>query len=793
MALSKSIKGITIEFSGDTKKLDKALREVKAEAKGVDKSLKDVNRQLKLNPRNTELLSQKQTLLRTKIGQTKKELDALRATQAKLDDDPAVDKNSQEYMELRREIMKTEQKLKQLEKEQKKLDQVKFENLGNRIQDIGKKFETVGKGMTKYVTGPLAALAAGSIAAFAELDKGLDIVTTKTGATGDDLAAMKQTVKDLATEIPTDFETAGAAVGEVNTRFGATGQELEDLSGKFIKFSKINNTDVSSSIDGVQKAMAAYGLTSDKTGEMLDTLTLVGQKTGISMDQLVGAMTTAAPQMQAMGLDANQAAFFIGGLETSGIDSAKALTGLNKAIVNGAKEGKTLPEVMTEIQDSIVNATSETEAMNAATEIFGAKAGPAIATAARNGSLDFSALASSAEDASGTLERTFNDTLDPIDTFKMTLNGLKVTGAEVGTTLLQMLQPILENLAGKLKQLSEWWNNLSPGMQSFIIKVAGIAAAIGPAAIAIGKLLTGVGGLIRFIPKLIQGIGMITKVMMANPWMLLIMGIVAAIVLIATHWEQVKAVILKVWEVLKTVAQTVWEAIKQSIVVPIQTVITFLQAAWEKIKAAAKIAWNVIKTVITAPIKIAIATVKAAINGLKSFISGAFNAIKSIASSVWNGIKTVIISPIQTAMEFIKGIIKKIKGFFPLKLGKLFSDIKLPKLNITKGQAPWGIAGKGKKPKFSLDWVSWYKTGGIFTSPSVIGVGEAGPEAVIPIDRLGEMLNATAGNIVNGINGSLNLQPAGGQIVIPVYLFPSGPKAGETVVDLYDTYKRRLG
>lgn len=121
MALGKNIKGITIEFNGNTTKLERALKDVKNDAKGVDKELRDVNRLLKMDPHNTELLAQKQTLLRTKIHQTKEELAALKATQSRLDDDPAVDKTSRDYMELRREIIRTEQKLKNLEKDEREL------------------------------------------------------------------------------------------------------------------------------------------------------------------------------------------------------------------------------------------------------------------------------------------------------------------------------------------------------------------------------------------------------------------------------------------------------------------------------------------------------------------------------------------------------------------------------------------------------------------------------------------------------------------------------------------------
>ena len=89
----------------------------------------------------------------------------------------------------------------------------------------------------------------------------MDIITQKTGASGKALKEMQDSMKTLATSIPTDFETAGAAIGEVNTRFGLTGQKLEELSGKFIKqFAQLNNLDVSTDIDNTQKVISAFGL-----------------------------------------------------------------------------------------------------------------------------------------------------------------------------------------------------------------------------------------------------------------------------------------------------------------------------------------------------------------------------------------------------------------------------------------------------------------------------------------------------------------------------------------------------
>ena len=734
MALGKNIKGITIEFQGDTTKLGKAITEADKKTKSLDSQLKAVNRSLKFNPGNTELLAQKQQLLGKKVEETKNKLTALKDAQAKLDDDPAVDKTSQDYMELRREIIETESKLNHFEQQLKELNNIKFEQVGKRVQDVGNKMKSVGDNMTKYVTGPLVAGAAGSVKAFQEVDAGLDIVTQKTGASGKELDAMKESAKNLAQEIPTDFETAGSAIGEVNTRFGLTGTALEDLSGKFIKFADLNNTDVSTSIDTVQKAMAAYGVEAEDAGGFLDVLNKAGQDTGVGMDQLTQAMVNNAPVLQSMGFNADQAAFFVAQLEKTGVDSSAALGGLQKALVNGAKEGKSMGEVLDEVQGSIVNAGSDTEALAAATEIFGAKAAPKMATALRNGSLDLDALANSAVDASGSVEKTFEDTMDPADKFTKAMNGLKVTGYEVGAVLLDTLAPAIEQLGNFLKGLAEKWKNLSPETQGFILKMAGLVAVIGPALSIIGRMTIGIGGLITVLPKLIGGFtsvigifGKLASTLLTNPWGLVAMAAIAAIVLIVKNWDKIKEFFSKLWEKVKEIFTTVWETIKGALLGVWNGIKAGAKAVFEGIKAyflfilniyktIFKTAFNVIKNYIINPIKNAVESVKQFFNNMHIAINRRIMLLRMSVKNTFEKIKNAITKPIEKAKDIIKGIIDKIKSFFNF-------DFKLPKIKLPH----FSISGT-----FSLDppsiphiSVSWYKkameNAMVLNSPTIFG------------------------------------------------------------------------
>lgn len=707
MAGSK-IKGITIEFNGDTTKLGRALNDINSKAKGVDKDLRQVNKDLKFNPKNTELIAQKQTLLKQKIEQSKKQLEAFRAAQARMDDDPAVDKTSQEYMELRRNIIECESRIKHFNSELEKTRRAKFDQVGSKFQEIGGKMTAVGKGLTTHVTAPILAVGAASVKAFDEVKNGLNIVTQKTGATGKELEKMQTSARNLAKTIPTDFETAGTAIGEVNTRFGVTGKQLENLSGQYVKFAKVNGVDLNNSIDQTQKALSAFGKSASDAPALLDALTRAGQQSGASVDTLAAGLIQNAAAFQQLGLGMNESVTLMAQLEKSGANSETVMQGLRKALKNAAKDGIPLDQALTDLQNTIKNGKGDMDGLTAAYDLFG-KSGDQVFNAVKNGSIDFTQLGQSAESSKGALDAVFNDTLTPAEQFQTTLNTVKDVGYEVGAQLMEMLVPVLKKISKWMQKISEWWAALDPETQNMIIKIALIVAAIGPLLVVLGKISTGIGAIIKLLPMLASPAGIAV---------LAIGGIIAAGVLLIKNWD--------------------------------------------KIKAAAK--------------------------KLGDWLGAKWSAIKEKTASAWEAIKDAALWPFRKLRDGIKAIIEKIRGFFSFDWH--LPNIPLPHFSI---QPPgWRLRDllDGEIPSLGIDW---YAKGGIFRSPSVIGVGEAGAEAVLPIDKLSGMLNSMADNIVNGI---VSVQGMGGKaqdIVIPIYLYPSGPKMGEETVRMYDRYKRQLG
>ena len=543
----------------------------------------------KKNAKETELLNKQIDLQKQRLQELEKGLEASKKKYGENSNETlkwqqAVNNAQAELADLQAELQKTsgESGLGALGKA--------LEETGNKMEEIGGKVTKVGEGLTKSVTAPIVGLGAASLKAFSEVDKGHDALVKLTGATGDQLEAMQTSMENLATSMPTTFEEAGNAVGEVNTRFGLTGDALEDLSGQFIKFASLNNTDVSSSIDSVQKAMDAFGLQAEDASGFLDTLNAVGQNTGISMDSLTSLMITNATAFQELGLGASDAANLLGTLEKSGIDTSTVMTGLKKAQAEAAKEGTDMSTVLEQAFSSSGDAV----------DIFGSKAGPQLYAAMQNGVIsldDFTASADGVNDSVGSVSDTFDATLDPMDQWQETLNQITLAGAELGNAVGPVLVPIIQGLAEGAKSAAEWFGNLDEDQQKTIVTIGGLVAAIGPVLSVGGKLISGVGSLIGVGGKLIGGIGSLG--LSFNPVMLAIAGAIAAGVLLYQNWDTIKDTaeiiakgIADAWNTVKSKTADTWNNVKETISSTIEGARDRVRSAIDRIKGFFNFSWS---------------------------------------------------------------------------------------------------------------------------------------------------------------------------------------------------------
>lgn len=361
-----------------------------------------------------------------------------------------------------------------------------------KIEEAGEKVSNVGKKMSIGVTAPIVAAGAAGLAAFSEVDEALDTIITKTGATGDVADSLATSFENVGSNTHLELQTVGEAIGEVNTQFGFMDKKLEDSTNYILQFAEINGTDVSQSAIYARQAIEAYDLSYDDLNKVLDVTTKTSQNTGQAVDSLFDSAIKGAPQIKQLGLSFGEGVTLMGQFEQAGIDGNAALSSLSKATVTYAKDGKSLSEGLGELQDKIMNASSETDAINAAAEVFGTKGGPRMADAIRRGTLNLEDLAKIADESQGSVGETFEATLDPIDKSNQAMNNAKLALADVGESVQISLLPFFEMAIDALKSFKGWWDSLDQGTKNWIITLAGIAAVIGPALVVIGTLMSSV-------------------------------------------------------------------------------------------------------------------------------------------------------------------------------------------------------------------------------------------------------------------------------------------------------------
>ena len=588
-------------------------------------------------------------------------------------DEIAISKKRAELNQAQAKLNEYEKSLKdvneQLEGHDSKLKEWggKLQDAGTKLGNVSDKMKDTGKTMTTHVTAPIVAGGVAAVAAFNEVDGAADILIQKTGAQGKAFEDMKTIMEDIATTIPTDFETAANAVGEVNTRFGVTGQQLQDLSTKYIEFSTLNNVDVPSSIDNTQKALAAFGLDANSAGMLLDVLNKTGQNTGVSMEALTSGLIQNGAAFQEMGLSIDQATVFMGQMETSGANSETVMQGLRKALKNATEDGIPLNQALQDLQSTIANGKGGVDGLTAAYDLFG-KSGDQIYAAVRNGTLDFTQLASSQnilKNSTDSVSKSYQDTVDPIDEMKMAMNDAKVIGADIVTTAMPMIRDALEGLRNLLKDLKEWWNGLSEGEQDNILKFIAIAAVAGP-------VISVLASLIGIISGVSTALGFLTTTTItfegvAFPIIAVIAAIAAAItavVLVIKNWGKITEWLGGIWEGIKNLAGTVWNGITSIVGGAVDGVKSVVGKAWDGIKSVTGTVFGAVKD-----------TVTGAFSKAKDFVGGAVDKIKSGVGKAWDGIKSKTGEAFGKVKDFIVDNFNKSNEARAQILGKIKDGI----------------------------------------------------------------------------------------------------------------------
>ena len=390
--------------------------------------------------------------------------------------------------------------------------------------------DLVASGIKAMIDG-LKDLANAAKEAYSEFDTANDTMVAKTGATGEALGALRDTYVDVSKNIVADSEDIASAIGQINTKFGLTGDELQSFSEKMLKFSQLNNTDVSTSIDNVYSAMTAWGISMEDADEFLDLLNATGQRTGANVDKLTSSLTTNAASLKDMGFTAEEATSFLGKLEMAGISSDTVMQGLKKAFTNAAQEGKSTKEMLAELQESMTSTKSDTEKTVDAIDLFGNRAGPAIAEACKSGRLDFEDLGKAMEDYEDNLDTTYDATLDASDKIALAFQGMK---AEAGQYLKEMMEESGDEVESVLDVVKDAFKTVMDALKS---NAPEIKNTIKNVITTIAKLIKGLVNNFSNIVAIVKDVG---KVLIASFVVTKIASFVTAVVGLVRTFQTLK-------------------------------------------------------------------------------------------------------------------------------------------------------------------------------------------------------------------------------------------------------------
>lgn len=541
-----------------------------------------------------------------------------------------------------------------------------------------------------------------------------------TGASGEALDGLNRSAKAAFGSIAdadADLNSISAILAELNTRFGVTGDEAEDLTRKVSNFAQHTGTDGVGAVDSIADIMHRWGLDMEDVDGLLDDLTTANQSCQMSVDQLSGYLVNNSTQFQELGYSTEDALAMLISLSDGGANVGTVMSGLTKGVGNLSEVTDDVPGAFQDAVDAIAECGSVSEALQAQVgdtgktveEIFGKKAAQELATNIQNGSFSIEGWTQALQENDGALQSTTENATTMQDAMSQAANNVSLA---LGSTFAPAIADVVTQVAQVITQVAQVVQD-SPMLQAVVMGVA-VALGILAAALAISAVIQGVT----------TAFGMLNTVLFANPIFLVVTAIaalVAALIYAYNNCEEFRAIVNAAFAAVRNVATNVFTSVRNTVT----TVFNTISSIAHSISATLSSVWNGIRT-----------TASSVWNSIRSTASSIWNSIRSTASSVWNGIKTAITNPIQSASSTVQGIINRIKGFFPISIGRIMSNLKLPHFSIS-GEFS---LNPPSVPHFDIDW---YAKGIVFNAPTLIptmngvkGVGEAGPEAVSPISVL---------------------------------------------------------
>lgn len=399
----------------------------------------------------------------------------------------------------------------------------KFAEMGDKLESIGNSIANVGQKMTMAVTVPIVGAATKAVSSFAEVDKTMQLTNATMGNTADEAERLNKAMEDAARN--STFGMNDAANASLNfARAGLTAEQAAEALAPAMNLAAGEGGDLDTVSQGLVGTINAFGDSFEKTGDYADVFANACNNSMLEINSLSEAMGTAAPAFNTAGYNIKDAALYMGLMADKDIEASEAANALKTGfarLVDPTKEAavwlekfdwsitdsngqmKDTVTIQKELHEKFAK-LSEAEKISAGSAIFG-----------KNQMTKWLALIDTAPERVDEFAEALNHSNTSAEMAEAMMGGfggsiekmkssLDVLATSFGRIIAEYLTPMIEKAQAWLDK----FNEMSDEEKDHIVKIAALAAAIGPLLMGGGKLIALIGKIMQLAPKiatLIQG------------------------------------------------------------------------------------------------------------------------------------------------------------------------------------------------------------------------------------------------------------------------------------------------
>ncbi len=535
-----------------------------------------------------------------------------------------------------------------------------MQSVSGKVKNTGQNIQGVGEGFSKYVTAPLLGVAGAALFVGTNFDTQMSRVQALSGGTEQDLESLRNTALDLGKT--TQFSATQAAQGmEALALGGLNANQIVQAMPGLLGLAAAEQMGLGDAAGITTAIMNTFGISADQTGTVVDQLLSVSSNAAVSVDQIGKSLEYAGPSAAAAGMSLNDTTAALGLMANQGIVGSQAGTALAAVLSDltaNAEDGRVsfgdfsvdlydaqgnmrpFGDILRDIEGGL-DGMSTAQRNAALSSVFQRQSLRGVNVLLGEGSQKYDELNAKIIDSNGLAATQAgimqNNLGGAFQQVRAAVEGLLIQLSDrLKPVIMGTIVPAILQFIGWLSQLVDWFGRLSPSIQTVVLAVLGIAAAIGPVLIGIGLFVTLIGAAIGAMALILSPITLIV---------LAIAGLAAGLIYAYTHFQT-----------FQTIVDTVIAAVLAVVQAAIPLVVSVLTTAFTAILTAAQAAWPVIQTVVETAINAVSAVIGAVIPAIVPIIQGAFDAVLGFAQSTW----PVIQSAVETAVNAVQAVVSAV-------------------------------------------------------------------------------------------------------------------------------------